>query len=128
MTIELLKHHVRFSHPSQEFGVFDGWQEKGLGPTIKDVQHRVTPRLKLERDSSGKLLYPFLSNNPKQKHAFEKRFLESYKAYLDGDYVVIPDYDPKTGAHNKDYLCEACPNWQTRCQYKTKFPRIESVG
>jgi hypothetical protein len=118
MTIELLHHHVRPDDHSREYGVFDGWQYAGLKPTMKEVQKRVIPQLKQEIDWSGEKVYPFLSNNPKQKHEFEKRFLECYQAYLNGEYIEIPDFDPKTGMHNKGHLCGACPKWQILCQYK----------
>lgn len=116
--IELLHHHVQPDHPAYEYGVFDAWQYADLKPTMREVQKRVIPQLKMKKDTNGDLLYSFLSKNPKQKHEFEKRFLESYQAFLNGEYNEIPDFDPKTGMHNKDHLCEACPNWQELCQYK----------
>ena len=86
---------------------------------MKAVQKRVTPILKRVVDEAGKSIYGFLKN-PKQKHEFEKRFLECYQAFLNGDYVEIPDFDPVTGSHNKDYFCHACPTWQVLCQYKNR--------
>ena len=115
---ELLSHHVRLVHPVCESGVFDGWKEAGIQPTMRDIQKRITPRLINEG-------YSFLRRNRKQKHGFERRLLESYRAYLAGDYQEIPDFDLETGKHNKDYLCGACPNWEKSCRHKTRVkPKI----
>jgi len=85
---------------------------------MKDIQRRITPGL-------IKKGYGFLRKNRRQRHDFEKRLLKSYSAYLAGDYQEIPDFDPKTGKHNKDYLCEACPNWEKSCRHKTRVkPKI----
>ena len=73
MNIELLHHHVSSSHSTEEFGVFDGWLEAGLEPTMKAVQQRVIPRLKKEVFENGEYVYPFLTKNPTQRHEFTKR-------------------------------------------------------
>lgn len=127
MPIELLWHHVA---PVGELefwvGVFSGWAERGLRPTMKEFQQIVLPRLKLEKDKDGKPVYGFLTHNRTQRHKFSKRWVECYQAYLNKDYVEIPDYDPKTGMQNKDYLCEECPNWKDRCN-KSKHLDINNL-
>lgn len=118
MKIELLSHHVRPVHPHCEAGVFDGWKRAGIQPTMREIQRKITPRLK----ENG---FSFLRKKPKQKKLFERSLLVAYRAYLDGDYQEIPDFDPKTGKHNKGYLCRACPNWEESCRHKTRVkPKI----
>ena len=63
-------------------------------------------------------IYPFLRNNPGERHEFIKRWLECYRVYIEGDFEEIPDFDPKTGKHNQDYLCLKCPNWDQLCSSK----------
>lgn len=119
VTIKLLHHHVRPAHPWREFGVFDAWKDRGLLPTLRDVQKIVIPKLKEFRDSDGKPQYPFLTKDINAKHTFVVHWLESYIAFLSKDYEIIPDFDPKTGMANKDHLCEGCLNWEKLCQSKT---------
>ena len=118
MRIELLAHHLSPVRQTDEFGVFDAWEEIGLSPTMKDVQQRVIPRLKRLIGRDGIPIYPFLRNNPGERHEFIKRWLECYRVYIEGDFEEIPDFDPKTGKHNQDYLCLKCPNWDQLCSSK----------
>ncbi|KKP63087.1 MAG: hypothetical protein UR56_C0002G0064 [Candidatus Roizmanbacteria bacterium GW2011_GWC2_34_23] len=118
MTIKLLNHHVRPQFSWREFGVFDAWADKGLLPTLGDVHRIVIPKLKEAVDDDGTKLYPFLTKEPHTRRIFEHRWLEGYQAFLAGDYIIIPDFDPETGRANRDYLCEACPTWGRRCQNK----------
>ena len=116
MAIELLSHHVKPRHPALEYGVFDGWKDAGLEPTMKAVEKRVIPRLKEVIFEDGRYVYPFLRSNPKEKHEFIKRWQECYQAYLVKDFVEIPEYNLKTGKRNKDWLCAACPTWKSFCR------------
>lgn len=119
MSIELLTHHVRPQYPTLEFGVFDWWKWLDLEPTLEAIQQKVIPDLKKALDVTGKPLYPFLTKNLQQRNMFEKRWLECYRAFLEGNYVEIPDYDLNSLKHNKDHLCAVCPNWLDKCQFET---------
>ncbi len=99
--LDVLEHHARSI--DYYFDLYPGVPRGEEEAEIRDV---FLPAMQRERfDGTRELKYPRFNT---RRYFWAK--LAVVLAYREGRARIIPDYDPQSGEHNFDPICEACGN------------------
>jgi hypothetical protein len=98
--IQLLRHHAQETLPY--------WLETKHESVEALVYRHILPHLELDV-VENEPAYEFLKNS-RSRLLMAHGLLTAIQNFLDGNYEIIPDFNPETNQPNTDHICDHCGN------------------